>query len=223
MRDEAKEELKSDPEILDEIKDEIRADLEHELLALQNEVAAVRGNLKKEQKNFKDMQLQFKPRKDDLDRVNKISREAAPSLLGTKISVTKEDWDFILNIAKQHAKISDTTLAALEKHDKETDTLKRCQSLYLTLASEVAALAPFDRSKLRQRVQDVLKDVEDWRVIAWLVDDLTKYKPSDLDEILQIREAKLRKQYNFAKQQREYNQPSITPKKAKSKSSGHEH
>ena len=168
------------------------------------------------------MQLQFKPRKDDLDKINKISQEAKPAMLSNKINVTKEEWDFIINIAKQHAKISDTTLTALESHDIKTKTLKRCQSLYLAVASEVAALGYSDRSKLTQRVQEVLRDVEDTRVVSWLIDDMINHKPSDLDEMLEAREAKISKKYNFAKKVQDYNQPNPTPQKAKKKTNSHE-
>ena len=189
---------KSDPEIWGEIKDEMRADFEDELLSeqkhllteikkhkrevvalqsqkntLQSEVKQAQNRVKAEQdklgiekskvlaeqKIFKDMQQKFQPRKDDLEKINKISQEAKPIMLSNKISVTKEDWDFIINIAKQHAKISDTTFATLEKHNNVTNMLKRCQSLYLALATEVAALGYSDVSKLTYRVQDVLRDV----------------------------------------------------------------
>ena len=96
--------------------------LQSEVKQEQNNVKTEKDKLKTEQKNFKVMQLQFKPRKDDLDKINKISQEAKPAMLSNKINVTKEEWDFIINIAKQHAKISDTTLTALESHDIKTKT-----------------------------------------------------------------------------------------------------
>lgn len=196
--------------------------LQSEVKQEQNNVKTEKDKLKTEQKNFKVMQLQFKPRKDDLDKINKISQEAKPAMLSNKINVTKEEWDFIINIAKQHAKISDTTLTALESHDIKTKTLKRCQSLYLAVASEVAALGYSDRSKLTQRVQEVLRDVEDTRVVSWLIDDMINHKPSDLDEMLEAREAKISKKYNFAKKVQDYNQPNPTPQKAKKKTNSHE-
>lgn len=125
--------------------------------------------MRAEQQNFNAMQTKFQPRKDDLDKVSKISRESKPIPLTNKIGVSKEDWDFIIGIAKQHAKISDATLAALEKHNDTTESLKRCQSLYLAVASEIAALGYSDRSKLKYNVQDVLKDIVDWRAVVWLV------------------------------------------------------
>ena len=196
--------------------------LQSEVKQEQNNVKTEKDKLKTEQKNFKVMQLQFKPRKDDLDKINKISQEAKPAMLSNKINVTKEEWDFIINIAKQHAKISDTTLTALESHDIKTKTLKRCQSLYLAVASEVAALGYSDRSKLTQRVQELLRDVEDTRVVSWLIDDMINHKPSDLDEMLEAREAKISKKYNFAKKVQDYNQPNPTPQKAKKKTNSHE-
>jgi hypothetical protein len=240
IRDEAKEELKTDPEILDEIKDEIRADVEDELLSeqrhlvdeitkqktevseLQQKKSTLQKDLKQEQKNFTDMQVKFKPRQDDLKRVLKLAKEVKPAILSSKVNLHKDDWDFIVGIAKQHARISDTTLAALESHSKVTAQLKRCQSLYLAVASEVAALGYSDRTKIQHSVQDVLKDIEDWRVVAWLVDDMAKHKPSNLDEILQSREAKMAKKFSYAKKVSDYNQPSITPIKAKKHSHGHD-
>ena len=75
-----------------------------------------------------------------------------------------------MDIAKQHARISDTTLAALENHNTETEILKRCQSLYLAVASEVAAMTHYgEMEKLKHAVQDVLKDIEDWRYVIVLL------------------------------------------------------
>jgi len=118
--------------------------------------------------------------------------------------------------AKQHAKISDTNLAALEKHDEDTEKLKRCQSLCLTVASEVATITHSgDRTKLRHAVQDVSKDIEDWRVVAWLVDGMTERKPSDLEEILQAKEIKFTIKHRFAKRISDYNQTNPAPRKTK--------
>ena len=243
MRDEVKEEIKTDPELLDEIKDEIRADIEDDLLSeqqhlvdevakhrqevaslqgekstLKNDVQAEKDKLKAEQKNFTDMQSQYKPRKDDLEKISKLERETKPNVLTSNVSVSKAAWDFIIGIAKQHARISDATLAALEKRDNDTEVLKRCQSLYLAVASEVAALGYSDRSKVRHAVQDVLKDIEDWRTVAWLVDGMIDGKPSELADILKIRQAKISQKHSFAKSVREYNQPTVTPQKTKKKS-----
>jgi len=236
IRDEAKEEMKSDPEILDEL----RADVEGELLSEQQhlideiddqktEVAALRGekstlqkNIKQEQKNFTDMQTKFKPRQDDLQRVLKLSKEVKPAVLSSEVSLPKEDWDFIVDIAKQHARISNTTLATLENQSEITAKLQRCQSLYLAVASEVAALGYGDRSKVKHSVQDVLKDIEDWRAVSWLVDDMINHKPSDLADILQAREVKLTKKHSFAQKNKDYNHPNVTPKKSKKKSQSQE-
>ena len=251
IRDEAKEELKADPDTLDEIKDEIRADIEDELLSeqqhiiddiaknkdeistLQKEKSALLGeksqlatditqakkNLTTEQKNFTDMQTKFKPRQDDLQRVLNLAKITKPPVFSNKVSLSKEDWDFIVDIAKQHARISDTTLAALESQSEITQKLQHCQALYLAVASEVAAITHYgDRSKLKYAVQDVLKDVEDSRIVSWLVDDMLGRKPSDLDEMLKAREAKLAKKHSFAKRVKEYNQPDIAPKKTKERS-----
>ena len=198
----------------DSLRDEVRQ--------VQKDAAAEKAKLQAEQKNFSDMQEKFQPRKNDLDRVNKISREHKPNALTSKISVTKDDWDFLIGIAKQHARISDTTLAALEKHGQVTAELQRCQSLYLVVASEVAALGYGDRSKLKHAVQDVLKDIEDWRVVAWAVDNMINHKPSDLAEILEAREAKLNQKYAYAKKMRDYNQPNPAPQKTKKKNYDHE-
>ncbi|MCL2285474.1 MAG: plasmid recombination protein [Firmicutes bacterium] len=256
IRDEVKEEMKTDPDILDDVRAEVEAVLlseqQHlidenskhrqealelmetkdtlidEIKQTQGKVQAEKDKLKAEQKNFSDMQSQFKPRKDDLDRVNQLSRETKPSTLTSKYSVTKADWDFLIGIAKQHAKISDTTLAALEKHTEDTEELKICQTLYLTLATEVIALGYGDRSKLKHRAQDVLKGV-DSRVVSWLVDDLIDRKPSSLDEIIERREATIQKKLNFANKVRGYNQPTKTvqpttpaPQKIKKKSQSQE-
>ena len=240
IRDEVKEELKTDPEILDEIKDEIRADFESELLSEQqhlvdeiakrkNEATELQGkkstlqkDIKQEQKNFTDMQNKFQPRKDDLQRVLKLAKETKPPVLSSRVSLTKDDWDFIVDIAKQHARISDITLAALETHKKITDKLERCQSLYLAVASEVVGLGYADKSTLTQNVKDVLKDIEDWRVVSWAVDDMHDCKPSDLAEILEARQAKISKKYNQAKKLRDYNQPTVTQDKLKNKTQSQE-
>jgi len=241
IRDETKEELKTDPDILSDIKDEIRADVvvdllsEQELLvdeieqhkrevtALQTEKSTLQDEVKQEQKNFNSMQTNFKPRKDDLDKVERIRKVAKLSVLGNKVSVSKEDWLFIVDIAKQHAKISDVTLAALENHDNDTEKLKRCQGLYLTVASEVAAMDYAGRYKLKNAVQNVLKDIEDWRVVSWLMDDMAdRTKPSELAEILKVREAKITKKRNLAEQLKSYNQPIVAPKKVKKQNRSHD-
>ena len=166
------------------------------------------------------MQEKFKPRIDDLERVDKIKKEAKPSTFGGKITVTKEDWDFIVRIARQHARISEATLAALEKHSNDTAMLQRCQALYTAVASEVASIKHYgDRSKLKHAVQDVLKDVVDSRVVSWAIDDMLEHKPSSLDEILEAREAKIAQKHSLAKKLKNYNQPNPTPqKKVKQKS-----
>jgi len=146
-------------------------------------------------------------------------REASPSILGNKITVPKDDWEFIVNIAKQHANISDATLTALKKHKNDTDEMKRCQSLYLAVAVEVAALGYAEKSKLEQSVQDVLKNIEDSRLVSWAIDDMFNGKPSGLDEILEKRKAKIIAKYNLAKKLRDYNQPSVTPQKMKKQKS----
>jgi len=85
--------------------------------------------------------------------------------------------------------------------------LKRCQSLYLVVAPEVAAITHFgDISKLKQRVQEVLKNVVDDRVVLWAIDDMLGHKPSSLDEILEARKAKTRQKVNPARKSRDYNQ-----------------
>jgi len=91
--------LKTDPDILEEIKDEIRADVEGELLSeqhhlvdevakrkkevsdLQGKKSTLQKDIKQEQKNFTDMQTKFKPRKDDLQRVLKLAKETKPPVL----------------------------------------------------------------------------------------------------------------------------------------------
>ena len=113
---------------MDEIKDEIRADVEDELLSeqqhlvdeiakhsqdltsLQSKKSTLQQEIKQEQKNFSDMQAKFKPRQDDLQKVLKLAKETKLPVLSNRVSLLKEDWDFIVDIAKQHARISDTTL-----------------------------------------------------------------------------------------------------------------
>jgi hypothetical protein len=250
IRDEAKGELLTDPDIIEEARADLEIELlseqqhlvdeitkrRHEALELmektdllkdevrqaQKDVAVEKGKLKTEQKNFMDMQAKFKPRKDALERVNKISREAKPNAITSKISVTQADWDFLIDLAKQHAKISDVTIAALESHSEDIEKLKRCQSLYLAVASEVTALSYSDRSKLKHSVQDVLKDIEDWRAVEWLVDGMTEHKPSDLADIIKVRETKINKKLDIAKKLRNYNQPATAPQKTKKKTHGYE-
>jgi hypothetical protein len=138
------------------------------------------------------------------------------------MSLSQDDWDFIVDIAKQHSRISDVTLAALENQNDINAKLRHCRNRYLALVSEVAAITSYgDRTKLEHAIQDVLKDVEDWRVVAaWMMDNMINHKPSDLDEMLQAREAKISKKYSFAKKVSEYNQPNPTPKKTKKQNFG---
>jgi len=230
MRDETKEEMKTDPDIMDELRAEVEGELlseqqhladeiakhKKEVTNLQGKKSTLQKDIKQEQKNFTDMQTKFKPRQDDLQRVLKLAKEVKPPVFSSKVSLSKEDWDFIVDIAKQHARISDTTLAALESHSEVTEQLKRCQSLYIAVASEVAAITHYgDREKLKQRVQDVLKDIEDWRYVAWVYDDMINHKPSSLDEILAEREAKIAKKQAIAQKNRNYNQPNPAPQKTK--------
>ena len=79
-----------------------------------------------------------------------------------------------------------------------------------------------DRSKLTQNVTEVLRDIEDWRSVAWLVDDMINRKPSSLDEILQARESKIAKKHSFAKRVSDYSQPVIVPKKTKNQNHSHD-
>ena len=64
----------------------------------------------------------------------------------------------------------------------------------------------------------MLKDIEDWRYVAWVYDDMINRKPSSLDEILAEREAKTAKKHSFAKKVSDYNQPAVTLKKTKKQS-----
>lgn len=236
IRDETKAELKSDPEILEET----RAELENELMSeqqfladeilkfknemnnLQDKKTALQNEIKQEQKNFKNLQTQFKPRKEDLKKLNRIKKGVKSSLLNTKITLPKDDWAFIMNIAEQHAKISDITISALENQKEITETLKRCQSLYLAVALEVVALGNADRSNLTQNVKEVLKDIEDTRIISWLIDDMVNQKPSDLAELIKSREGKINKKHSIVKKLRDYNQTNLNQKKTNKQSPSHE-
>ena len=214
---------KKSAEIAQEIEKRTKAleSLQEQETSLQSKIEGLKEDIKQEQKDFKDIQKKFKPRKDDLERVNKLARQVKPPILSNRVNLLKEDWDFIINIASQHARISDATLAALEKHEKDTEKLERCQRLYLALASEVGAITHAgDREKLRHAVEDVLKDAEHWSV-AFLMDDIKNHNPSSLDEILEMRKRKISKKYSFAKENREYNQPSV-PKKEKKRSNSHD-
>ena len=194
------------------------AELQKNIKALENQEIALNEKIKQEQKNFTDMQTKFKPRKNDLERVNKLAKQIKPAVLSKNVSLPKEDWDFIVDIAKQHARISDTTLAALESQSEVIEKLQNCQRLYLAIASELAAITQAsDREKLKHAVQNVLKDIEDWRVVTWTFDDMTDRKPSSLEEILRAREDKISKKYSYAQKNKEYNQPSVAPKKPKKK------
>jgi flagellar motility protein MotE (MotC chaperone) len=194
------------------------AELQKNIKALENQEIALNEKIKQEQKNFTDMQTKFKPRKNDLERVNKLAKQIKPAVLSKNVSLPKEDWDFIVDIAKQHARISDTTLAALESQSEVIEKLQNCQRLYLAIASELAAITQAsDREKLKHAVQNVLKDIEDWRVVTWTFDDMTDRKPSSLEEILRAREDKISKKYSYAQKNKEYNQPSVAPKKQKKK------
>jgi len=193
--------------------------LQEQEKALKSNIEGLQANIKQEQKNFTEMQTKFKPRKNDLERVNKLAKQIKPAVFSKNVIVLKDDWDFVINIAKQHARISDATLAALEKHDKDTEQLEDCQQLYLAIASEVGAISEAsDREKLKQAVQNVLNGIIDWRIVAFLMDDIKNHKPSSLEEILRTREIKIAKKLNIARVNKEYNQPSITPKKTKKQS-----
>jgi len=68
------------------------------------------------------------------------------------------------------------------------------------------------RYKLKNAVQNVLKDIEDWRVVSWLMDDMAdRTKPSELADILKVRETKITKKRNLAEQLKSYNQPYVAP------------
>jgi len=193
--------------------------LQAQEMSLKSKIEGLQANIKQEQKSFTEMQTQFKPRKDDLERVNKLAKQVKPAVFNKNVSLPKEDWDFVINIAKQHARISDATLAALEKHDKDTEKLEDCQQLYLALASEVGAISQAsDREKLKYAVQNVLKGIADWRTVAFLMDDMQKHKPSTLEDILYERELKIGRKLKIAKSNKEYNQANITPKKTKKQS-----
>jgi len=192
--------------------------LQEQEAALKSDVEGLRADIRQEQKNFADMQSKFKPRKDSLERVNKLAKEVKPPVLSNRVSLPKVDWDFIIDIARQHARISDATLAALENHNEDTEKLERCRNLYLALASELGAITHSgQREKLKHAVQDVLKDIEDWRVVAWLFDDMQKHKPSSLDDILRAREIKISRKHNFAEKNKDYNQVQVNkaPKQRK--------
>lgn len=198
--------------------DEIVAQ-KQELTDLRNEKITLRDELNQERKNFTDMQQKFKPRKDDLKKVNKIKSESKPNFVTNKVSLTKEDYEFFIKIAEQHARISDTTLTALENQDKITAELKRCQSLYLAVATVATELSYSDRSKLKQSVQDMLKDIEDWRSVSWLIDGMTGNKPSSLAKIIEAREKQLKNKQEYAKKIKDYNQPNPTSPKTTRKRS----
>ena len=79
-----------------------------------------------------------------------------------------------------------------------------------------------DRSKVKYAVQDVLKDIEDWRAVTWLVDNMIDGKPSDLSDVLKVREAKINKKLDIAKKLYNYNQPTAMPQKTKKKMHSHD-
>jgi hypothetical protein len=190
--------------------------LRDEEAALKSNVEGLRADIKQEQKNFSEMQTKFKPRKDDLERVNKLAKEVKPPVLSNRVNLLKTDWDFIINIAKQHARIGDATLAGLESQNEIIEELQNCQRLYLALSTELAAITNYgDREKLKHAVQDVLKGIENWQVVSWTFDDMLNRKPSSLEELLRIRESKINKKYSFAEKNKNYNQVSIAPKKKK--------
>jgi len=206
--------LSEQQHLIDEI-----ANHKQELIILQDKKIILLQDIKQEQKTFADMQTKFQPRQDDLQRVLKLAKETKPPILSNRVSLLKDDWDFIVAIAKQHARISDTTLTALESQAEITEQLKRCQNLYLAVATEVAAITHLgDRERIKNRVADVLKDIEDWRYVAWVYDDMINRKPSSLDEILAVRETKIAKKHSFAKKVSDYNQPTIALKKTKKQS-----
>jgi len=192
--------------------------LQKQEMSLKGKIKGLEAEIKQEQKNFVDMQAKFKPRKDDLQRINKLAKEVKPSIITKNVSVPKPDWDFMVEITKQHARISDTTITALENQSAVTEKLQHCQQLYLAIASEVAAITQAsDREKLRYAVQDVLKDIEDSRIVSFLMDDLKNNKPSTLAELLKARETKIANKLSYAQKNKEYNQASVAPKKAKKK------
>ena len=62
----------------------------------------------------------------------------------------------------------------------------------------------------------------DTSVVSWLVNDMKDHRPSDLEEILTVKQAKIDSKINFARQHREYSQSNPTPQKARKKSCSHE-
>jgi hypothetical protein len=169
------------------------------------------------------MQTKFKPRKDDLEKILKLKQETKPSILTNNVPLSKAAFDFLIGIAEQHARISDITLTALEKHDDITDRLEMCQALYLVLAAEVGAISHLgDKERLKHRVQDVLKGIVDWRVVSMLFEDIEKRKPSTLADILEARGTRINKALAHANKMKEYNQPNPTPQKTKKKGIDHD-
>jgi len=65
--------------------------------------------------------------------------------------------------------------------------------------------------------ETVLKGVEDWRSVAWLVDNMIEHKLSDLVDILKVREFKIIIKLDIAKKLRNYSQPTSTSQKTKKK------
>ena len=51
---------------------------------------------------------------------------------------------------------------------------------------------------------------------------MVKHKPTDLEEMLEAREAKISKPYNFAKKIRDYNQTNVAVQKTKKKTQEHD-
>jgi hypothetical protein len=194
--------------------------IEKEKEKLAQEIKKIKNDIKQEQKNFTSIQKKFKPRKDDLERVDKLARQVKPPVLSKNVSLSEKDWKFIVNIAQQHAKISDATLAALENQSEITEKLENCQRLYLAIATELGVITHLgDRQKLKHAAQDVLKDVEDWRVVAWTYDDMVAGKPSSLDKLIETKKKEISKKYSYAKETKEYNQEIVPPTKTKRRSS----
>jgi hypothetical protein len=191
-----------------------------EIQKAKSEIKKIKDDMKQEQKNFTTMQKKFKPRQDDLERVNKLAKQVKPPVLSKNVSLSEKDWKFIVNIAQQHAKISDATLAALENQSEIIEKLEHCQRLYLAIATELGVITHLgDRQRLKHAAQEVLKDVEDWRVVAWTYDDMVAGKPSSLDKLIKAREKAISKKYSYAKETKEYNQPSVLPTKTKRRNS----
>ena len=163
--DQARAEASQDPDMIDLLKAEVKADMTEELATLEQQITekeatkAKRNDilkkmtskrdslqtdiakLEKDRATLKTTLTKYTPKADDMERVVRIQGTddtqgtVKKNLLGDKVSMPLGDYNFLMKIAKQNAHISEATMEALKDKSELMDKLAETQLLYLTVAA----------------------------------------------------------------------------------------